>query len=134
MTTKIHAIVADVDLPRERCLSPGSAADDPIGQELMVKVPKEIREGKPLAMDKAYEGDACRAKAEECGMQPVVPPKSNRLEPWEYDKEVYKGRNVVERNFRMIKKFRRVFTRYDKLDETYNAFITLAHITLFMRN
>jgi transposase len=37
---------------------------------------------------------------------------------WEYDRELYKGRNVVERNFRKIKQFRRVFTRHDKLDET----------------
>jgi len=28
---------------------------------------------------------------------------SNRNEPWEYDKEVYKGRNVIEHNFRFIK-------------------------------
>ena len=85
-------------------------------------------------MDKAYEGDACRAKAVECGMYPVVPPKSNRKEPWQYDTELYKGRNVVERNFRNIKQFRRVFTRYDKLDETYNAFIGFAHIVIFMKN
>jgi hypothetical protein len=49
----------------------------------MAKVPKAMSEGKPLTMDKAYEGDACHAKAEECGMCPVVPPKSNRKEPWE---------------------------------------------------
>jgi len=53
---------------------------------------------------------------------------------WEYDKDLYKGRNVVERNFRRIKQFRRVFTRYDKLDETYNAFIALANSTIFLRN
>ena len=100
----------------------------------MAEVPKEIGAGKPLLMDKAYEGDACRAKVIECGMQPVVPPKSNRLEPWEYDKEVYKGRNVVERNFRNIKQFRRVFTRYDKLDETYNAFISIAYACLHLKN
>jgi len=87
-----------------------------------------------LPFSKAYEGDACRAKAVACGMDPVVPPKSNRKEPWEYDKELYKGRNIVERNFHRIKQFRRVFTRYDKLDITYNAFIALAHITLFMRD
>jgi len=63
-----------------------------------------------------------------------VPPKSNRKEPWEYDKDLYKGRNVVERNFRLIKQFRRVFTLYDKLDETYNAFIALANIAGFMKN
>ena len=100
----------------------------------MEQVPKEICKDKPLAMDKAYEGDACRAKAEACGMCPVVPPKSNRREPWEYDKELYKGRNVVERNFRRIKQFRRVFTRYGKLDETYNAFIAPANSAGFMRN
>jgi len=85
-------------------------------------------------MDKAYEGDACRAKTKKCGMHPVVPPKSNRKKLWEYDKELYKERNIVERNFRNIKQFRRVFTRYDKLDETYNAFIAIANIAIFMRN
>jgi len=100
----------------------------------MEHVPKAIGKDKPLTMDKAYEGDACRAKAKKCGMRPVVPPKSNRKKPWKYDKELYKGRNVVERNFRLIKEFRRVFTRYDKLDETYNAFVGFAYIIIFMRN
>jgi len=67
-------------------------------------------------------------------MCPVVPPKSNQIQPWEYDGELYKERNVVERNFRNIKQFRRVLSRYDKLDETYNAFIALANITIFLRN
>ena len=133
-TTKIHAIVADVDVPIVHHLSPGSSADDPEGQKLMEQVPVEICKGKPLLMDKAYEGDGCRAKAEECGMIPVVPPKSNRKEPWKYDKKLYEGRNVVERNFRNIKQFRRVYTRYDKLDETYNAFIVFAHIARFMKH
>ena len=100
----------------------------------MSEAPKDICQDKSLAMDKAYEGDACRAKAEECGMRPVVPPKSNRKVPWEYDKELYKGRNVVERYFRKIKQFRRVFTRYDKLDETYNAFIESANISNIYEN
>jgi len=67
-------------------------------------------------------------------MRPVVPPKNNRKEPWEYDKDLYKGRNVVACNFRRIKQFRRVFTRYDKLDETYNAFVALANIAIFLKN
>jgi transposase len=100
----------------------------------MAEVPKEIGAGKPLLMDKAYEGDACRAKAKKCGMRPVVPPKSNRKMPWTYDKELYKERNVVERNFRNIKQFRRVFTRYDKLDETYNAFISIAYACIHLKN
>jgi transposase len=133
LTTKIHSVVADEVLPIARCLSPGSAADDPVGQQWMEQVPEEIRKNKPLIRDKAYEGDACRVKAKECGMEPVVPPKSNRIAPWKYDEELYKERNVVERNFRNIKEFRRIFTRYDKLDITYNAFIAFANIVIFMK-
>ncbi|MCL2006139.1 MAG: transposase, partial [Planctomycetaceae bacterium] len=94
----------------------------------------EVAKGKSLIMDKAYEGDECRATAKKCGMIPVVPPKSHRKEPWEYDEELYKGRNVVERNFRNIKQFRRVFTRYDKLDGTYHAFIAISQACRFLMN
>jgi len=51
-----------------------------------------------------------------------------------YDRGLYKGRNVGERHFRCIKEFRRVCTRYDKLNITYNAFIAIANIAGFMRN
>jgi transposase len=79
-------------------------------------------------MDKAHEGDATREKAFECNFNPVVPPKSNRIVPWQYDVEAYKQRNQVERLFRRLKRFRRVFTRYDKTDIMYTAFITFALI------
>lgn len=50
------------------------------------------------------------------GYIPVIPPKSNLKNPWDYDKYLYKQRNQVERLFRRIKRFHRIFTRYDKLD------------------
>ena len=59
---------------------------------------------------------------------PAVPPKKNRIDPWEYDKELYKKRNEIERFFRRIKRFRRVFTRYDKLDIIFSGFILIAMI------
>ena len=74
------------------------------------------RIGQSLLMDRAYEGDKMRAVAKKLGYNPVVPPKKNRIDPWEYDRILYKRRNEVERFFRRIKRFRRVFTRYDKLD------------------
>ena len=55
--------------------------------------------------------------------RPVAPPKSNRVAPWEYDKELYKQRNEVERLFRRLKGFRRVFSRFDKLDVIFLGFI-----------
>ena len=79
-------------------------------------------------MDRAYEGDNMRATAVELGNNPVVPPKKNRIDPWEYDEELYKRRNEIERFFRRIKRFRRVFTRYDKLDIVFAGFILFAMI------
>ena len=77
-------------------------------------------------MDRAYEGDETRALAVELGYIPVVPPKRSRKNPWVYDKELYKQRNQVERLFRRIKRFRRIFTPYDKLDVIFLAFIYFA--------
>lgn len=79
-------------------------------------------------MDRAYEDDATRSLAENRGFIPVVPPKRNRKEPWLYDKEIYKSRNEIERFFLRIKRFRRVFTRYDKLDVVFIGIFTLALI------
>lgn len=79
-------------------------------------------------MDRAYEDNKTRSLAEENGFIPVVPPKKNRKEPWEYDKELYKRRNEVERFFLRLKRFRKVFTRYDKLDSIYISIVQLAMI------
>lgn len=79
-------------------------------------------------MDRVYEDDKTRTLAVQQGFIPVVPPKKNRKEPWEYDKELYKRRNEIERFFLRIKRFRKVFTRYDKLDIIYLAVVTMAMI------
>lgn len=50
-----------------------------------------------------------------CGAEAVIPPKSNQNTPRrEYDKDLYKERNLIERLFNKLKHFRRVATRYDK--------------------
>jgi len=67
-------------------------------------------------MDRAYEDNETRQLALDFGFIPVVPPKCNRLEPWQYDKALYRKRNEVERLFRRLKGFRRIFSRFDKLD------------------
>ena len=77
-------------------------------------------------MDRAYEGDETRQLVLELEMEPVVPPKINRLSPWEYDRELYKRRNEVERLFRRLKGFRRIFSRFEKLDVMFTAYIHFA--------
>ncbi len=86
------------------------------------------RDSPALIMDRAYEGDETRQLALELGYEPVVPPLRTRVDPWEYDREMYKRRNEVERLFRRLKGFRRVFSRFEKLDVMFLGFIVFALI------
>jgi transposase len=92
---------------------------------------KDIPQGVLMVMDRAYEGDQTRQLVFDLGMIPVVPPKINRLNPWEYDREVYKKRNEIERLFRRLKGFRRIFSRFEKLDSLFIGFI---HFVLIMES
>ena len=86
-----------------------------------------------LLMDRAYEGNETRQLALDLGFIPVVPPKSNRLQPWEYNREMYKRRNEIERLFRRLKGFRRIFSRFEKLDVMFIGFIYFALIVEALR-
>ena len=108
-------------------LSAGNCGDAPEGRALL-QLLGPVDHPVYLLMDRAYEGDETRALAMGLGYIPVVPPKSNRKNPWNYDKQLYKQRNQVERLFRRIKRFRRIFTRYDKLDVIFLAFVYFALI------
>lgn len=79
-------------------------------------------------MDRAYEGDETRELARELGYVPVVPPNPGRRAPWAYDRSLYRRRNEIERLFRRLKGYRRVFTRFDKLDVMFAGFLLLALI------
>jgi transposase len=75
--------------------------------------------------DKAYDADHLLRYLEEHNIQAVIPPRANRLEQRDYDRELYKDRNLVERFFNRMKHFRRTATRYEKLARNFLAMITL---------
>jgi transposase len=79
-------------------------------------------------MDRAYEGDETRQMALDRGFIPVVLPMKTRIEPWEYDREIYKRRNGVERLFRRFKGYRRIFSRFEKLHLMFLGFISFVLI------
>ena len=111
-------------------LSAGNCHDAPIGRELLAETRPEV-DG--LLMDKAYEEDETRRIAARDGRAVVVPPKSNRKNPWEYDKILYKKRNEVERMSGTINENRRIATRYDKLACVYLSFVYLAFLKNALR-
>ena len=57
---------------------------------------------------------------------PVIPSKSNRKTPRACDFALYCERNLIERFFNMLKHFRAIATRYDKLAKTFLAGVQLA--------
>src|ERR1700686_1417912 len=125
--TKVHLVAADARTALTFALSPGNAHDAPEGRALLSTMGVQT-EPLNLLMDRAYEGDETRQLALDLGFVPVVPPKSNRLTPWEYDRAMYRRRNEIERLFRRLKGFRRIFSRFEKLDVMFVAFINFALI------
>lgn len=128
----MHLVAADARTALTLALSPGQAHDAPEGRRLLRRL-KAAPPGLALLMDRAYEGDATRQLAREVGFTPVVPPQRHRVAPWTYDRRLYRKRNEIERLFRRLKAFRRVFTRFDKLDVLFLGFLHLALIVDALR-
>jgi transposase len=121
LTTKLHVVVEALgNLARWR-LTAGRAADVTEAEPLLEGIPAEA-----VAADKAYGSQALIDSITRRGAQAVIPPRSNRAELGDFDRHTYKGRNLVERLLRRSKHFRRVATRYDKLDRRCEAFIAIA--------
>jgi transposase len=74
-----------------------------------------------VVADKGYDSDDIRDALVDRDIAPVIPSSASRAEPIEYDREMYKGRNAIERLVGKVKQFRRVATRYEKLTATFLA-------------
>jgi transposase len=91
--------------------------------------------------DKAYSSRAIRTHLRDRGITAVIPQPSDQIghrkrrgstggRPPAFDREDYKGRNVVERNFNIFKQWRALATRYDKLALTYRGGAVLRAISI----
>ena len=113
-------------------LSPGQSADCSRFEELFAGLDRDhVLE--TAALDKGYDSNAIRQRLAENGINPVIPPKSNRKEQLAYDAEIYRQRNRVERFFNRIKHFRRIATRYEKYACTFLAMVHLTAAFLYLR-
>ena len=88
---------------------------------------------KKLLGDKGYDSNAIREDLAERGIEAVIPPRSNRMIQIEYDREVYKHRNLVERCVNRIKQFRRIATRYEKTARAYLSMLSIAAAMLWIK-
>lgn len=91
---------------------------------------------KHVIADKGYDSERVLQKVTELGASAVIPPRSNRKVKREYDrqlyKELYKERNLIERAFNKLKRFRRLATRYDRKALYFKSFLYLAASLLWI--
>jgi len=128
LTTKIHALVDAEGRPVRLALTPGQAGDAPIAPDLLSKV----GQGAILIADRAYDTNAIRDLAAERGAWANIPPRVIRKGTFAFSSFVYRQRNLVERFFNRIKRFRGLATRYDKHPKNFLAALTLASIRIWI--
>ena len=63
---------------------------------------------------------------------PVIPAKVHRTTQRACDFALYCERNLIERFFNLLKHFRAIVTRYDKLARNFLAGVQLAAITILL--
>ena len=83
--------------------------------------------------DRGYDDDTLREHIKSGGGVAIIPGKSNRkVQPFNIP-EIGRQRRVVENFFPRIKRYRRVNTRYDRLAETFMAFVNPAALADWIR-
>lgn len=128
MSTKIHALVDALGNPLAFILTPGQAHDLVGADALLPQM-----EADALLADKAFDADERVIKVlEAAGKIPVIPPKSSRIYPRSYDKDLYKARHLIENFFCKIKQFRAIATRYDKTARNFLAAVQLVAAAIWL--
>jgi len=143
LSTKIHAAVDGRGRPLAILLTPGQAGDAPMMLPVLSAIRVTRRCGRPrtrpdkVLADKAYSSRAIRAHLRAHGIVAVIPEQGTQAEhrkrrgsaggrPVGYDRDAYRGRNVIERAFNGFKHWRGLATRYDKHATVYRGGLVLA--------
>jgi transposase len=101
----------------------GGQAHDLVGADHLIPTMR----ADTLIADKAFDADERLVDPlTAAGKQVVIPPKSNRKQPRDYDKHIYKARHLIENFFAKLKQYRAIATRYDKTARNFLAAVYLA--------
>ena len=124
-TTKIIAACDEDGNVFNLLVVPGNHNESPYTAQLIQDIEADF-----FIADKAYDADDLLNEIAQRQTEVVVPPRSNRLVQRQYDKEKYKTRNLIERAFQKMKRFRGIATRYKKTARMYVALIILILVYL----
>ncbi|KRC59129.1 transposase [Agromyces sp. Root81] len=152
LSTKVHQLVDGHGRPLVVLLTPGQAGDSPMFLPLMgqLRINSPGR-GRPrtrpdrVRADKAYSSRAIRAHLRERGIGAVIAEPRDQAghrkrrgtrggRPPAFDRDDYRGRNVVERSFCDLEQWRGLATRYDKLAITYRAAVAVHMVFVWTKD
>ena len=121
MTTKIMALADALGNLVDFRLLPGQAHDLRGTAALL----EGLTCGQFLA-DRAFDANWVREALAGAQIEAVIPPKSNRRFPADFDRDTYKWRHLIENFFAKLKEYRGIAMRCCKTDTSYSAFIAIA--------
>ncbi len=128
LNTKLRLAVDSHVMPVRMILTEGTTADCSQAIPLIEDI-----EAEHLLADKGYDSNEIVEEALSRGMNPVIPPRSNRKDPRTYDKYLYKLRHLVENAFLYLKQWRGVATRYAKNGASFLAICQIRALVLWTK-
>ncbi len=120
--TKIHALADAKGRLIAILLTGGEVHDCPVAERLI----RRVKPPQHMLGDKAYDSAELRDELQQRGTKPVIPNRSNRKQPYSFNRRLNKLSSRVENAFNRLKDFRRIATRYDRLARNYLASVCLA--------
>lgn len=90
-----------------------------------------VRKGATVIADRGYDANHLREWITETGATPCIPPRKNRKIQFDYDTQLYKTRNIVERMFNRLKDWRQLSLRTFRAPETFLATAHIAAIVIW---
>ncbi len=125
--TKVHIAVDALGNPVRLILTGGQVADITQGAALVDGI-----EAEHVVADKGYDSNVLVEVIEAGGAEVVIPPRWNRKEKRDYDKHLYKDRNLMVRFINRVKQCRQIATQYEKTARNYLAFYHLDSIIVLL--
>lgn len=86
-----------------------------------------------LIADKGYDAEHFVLHIRALGAEPVIPSRKNRKVLRDYDKHLYRERHLIECCINKLKHYRRLFSRFDKLDGRFMGFLRFVAALIWLK-
>jgi len=141
----VHLLCDGSGLPLSAMLLAGQAHESTQFEALASSAHLRGRNGRKrwrprrMGADKAYHAQRIRHWLRMHGIGAVIPPRASRTKkcrrgrPVSYDRERYRGRNVIERSIGWLKECRSLATGFEKLAVHYLGMVHLAMIERYLK-